>query len=702
MHLRGAITRFFHSARFIPSDVLWVSLTDSSHDALIISAVKNSQHGETLETILDVVQMRLNLIDHLATTIASSPPVACINSEAIRKRNPRVIQQRVARCLRLASFLLLNLPTITETKGNHTSVETFVKLISEYLRLVHTILNSRTDIDHHESKTSNDDFVHFFNLYLSVIGSKQPLNSAIEHRATSNSLTVKDFKALVSLFQEHISNCYTSITSQILETVSIFAARSEPSSLNCVIEFHWNATFMSKYTNSVDHMGTFGPPFVLMKILKSLSRSSPYGYSNATAEERYTHQTIMKLMKDRFNKSGERHLFLIHSMSRHWALLALSPRKITLFASFLETLLGKLVEFLKDVDNCLVGQKTDSKESAESSDDDDGEYIPPSASTLQVCKPSIPSFGIFMCLTSSSYPIFFDMVLRTAVSSISLFSFPEAMSRCKQPAAASYKLHPVYKLERMVAVYASLVKLYKDKFHIFPKFLLSTIINTSKSILDISLAKLQEYIEWRNYQPVVPPQDIDSRFIDPASTSFLKNLLDTFGIHVVGTLRVFCSVHSESTNALVRKVERTFAFLSQTSNRYNTGEIKTDNIVRDAPQGDQEGKDKILQSEHSTSAEESSEKELRAELQETMGIMLDSSLIRKRKSDRDFRPLPVEDYAINGLEDQDSFINDDDESSSSGSDAFGVSGDWGQGDGNANEEYDSKLYRSVRQIKITK
>ena len=719
--MKESLTRLFCSAEFIPSEILWVLLTDSSHDALIISAVDNPQHSETDVIILsEVVQIRLNLIEHIATGVVSSSPTGT-TALAILNKNPLLLRQRIARCLRLASFLLLKLPVMKEAMSSDASIENLTKLISEYLRLLCTILISKTGFDQN-SESNNDDFVYFFGLYLSVIGSKQPLNDVIELRANSDSFTVKHFKILVSSFQDHIEDCHTPIALQLLETLSIFAARSKSSILHYMIDVHWNSTFISKYTNAVDHKGIIGPPFVLVKTLKSLSHATLHGYTNVNAEEHCTHQTVVKLMKGRFNRSGERNLYLVHSMCRHWGLLALSPRKINLFTNFLSTLLGKLVDYLKDVDDCFVGQKIDSEKNEVLSDEDDGEYIPPS-STTQVCKPSIPTLSDFMCLTSSSYPIYFDMLLRMTVSSIALFSVSEAMSNFNQSATTSNRPHPVYKLENMVEVYGSLIKLYKDKFHIFPKFLLSSIVHTSKCMLEISVAKLQEYVEWRNCQPVLPPEEVNSRVFDPASTSFLKNLLDTFGLHVVGTLRVFCYVHSElqgerksptqkdqqlffgkaampGVNSLTRKVERAFDFLSQTSNRYNIGDIKTDNIVQKATKGEPKGivaglrvgPEEFLHSEHSTTAEESSDKGISGEMQqETETTMNSSSLISKRDSNRDTRSLSIGDYELEDSEDEESFI-DNESSSSSRSDAFGVSGDWGQDDDDSEErEYDSEF-----------
>jgi hypothetical protein len=685
-------------------------LTDSSHDTLIISSLDDPNNSEKTKILSDIVDIKLNLIEHLAIGVASSSPINSSTALAVLRINPLILRQRIARCLRLASFLLLKLQSVQDTKINDASIDNLTKLTSEYLRLLRTILISKIYHDQ-SSETNKDDFVYFFGLYLSVIGSKQPMNDAIQFKANNGTFTANHFKILVSTFQVHIGCCHASIASQLMETLSIFAAKSESSILHYMVDVHWSATFMSKHEHFVNtKSGTVETPFALVKALSALHNST-----DVTAEECCTHESAVKLMTGRFHKSGDRNLFLIQSLCRHWGLIALSPMRTTLFTDFLKILLGKLLDYLKGVDDyCSVGQKSGSRNNEDLSDDDDGdgEYIPPST-TSQFSKPSIPALSDFTCLTSSSYPIYFDMLLRMTISSIDIFSVPDIMSSFKKSAVASRRLHPVYKLERVVEVFGSLIKLYKDKFQIFPKFLLPSIIYTSKCMLDISVTKVQDYVEWRNSQPVLPPEDNNPGIFDMASTSFLKNLLDIFGLHVVGRLRALCYVYSESAegrgegkisvdkdqqlffgnaamprvNSLSRKVERAFEFLSQTSSRYSTGDVKTKCVQ-------QEGS--LQSSDHSTTGEESSERRVGEEILEAETVT-GSFPAGKSSPHRSTLTASMRDYELEDSDDEESFIDDE---SSSRSEEFGVSGNWGQN--TTEDEHGSDHSRSIREIKITK
>lgn len=694
-------------------------MTDSSHDVLIISSLDNPNSKEKTEILSVVVDIRINLIEHLATGVISTSSNSSSTALAVLKINPSILRQYIARCLRLASFLLLKLQSVQDTNISDASIDSLTKLTSEYLRLICRILISKIDLDQ-SSETDKDDFVYFFGLYLSLIGSKQPLNDAIHYKANNGTFTLNQFKILVSSFQDRIGCCHTSIASQLLETLSIFAARSESSILHHMLGVHWGATFMSKHAHFVSSKNTtIDTPFALLKSLKTPSRSALRDFTDLTAEERRAHELAVNLMIGRFCKSGERNLFLVHSMCRHWGLIALLPRRTTLFTDFLKTLLGKLLDFLKGVDkgneqSIVLKNK---EESTDDDDDEDGEYFPPSLAP-QISKLSIPTLGDFTCLTSSSYPIYFDMLLRMTVSSIAVFSVPGIMCSFKKPIVASRRLHPVYKLEQMIVVYGSLIKLYKEKFQMFPRFLLPSIICTSKYMLDISITKVHDYVEWRNSQPVLPTEDKNPGVFDMASTSFLKNLLDTFGLHVIGKLRAFCYVYSESAgsqkerkspvgknqqlffgkaampriNSLSRKVEGALEFLCQTSSRYNTGDVKTKCTLQDTYGNTErvtkrlrfEPKESLL-SDNSTTGDESSERMIGKNIEEVE--TLEGSLpVGKSSHNRSTLSTSIGDYEPGDSENDESSIDDE---SSSRSDAFGVSGNWGQD--TSEEESDSIL-----------
>ena len=723
LQLRESLTTILHPTKSIPKKLFWVCLTDPSHDEFIISAVKNLHHNKTIGPIFRVIQLRLSLIKHLCTITAHDTRD---DTEASLEERPETSRGNIVRCLRLTSFLLLNFPFLERTTQSGELIESFFKLISEYIRLACSILISKIDFEG-ISETNNADSSSVFGLYLSTFGSKEPLNQTGENIAVSNSFNLKDFDKLVSSFRDHIGDNHTSITSQLLETLSVFAARIGSNILDRMIDIHWKATFLSEYTSGGEYNDSSGSPFALVEVFKSVSRNKRERFTNTSVEECCSYRIITKLMKHRYNKSLERHQYLVQSMRRHWGLIALSPRRFKLITNFLNTLLGKVLEYLKDVDDCLVGQKYKSKDnealSSGDDDDEDDEYFPPSTSAPPlIYKPSIPTSSDFVCLTSDSYPIYLDMLMRMTVSSIAFFSIPEEMSRIRRPATTSYMHHPVYELERMIAVYGAVVKLYKDKFHIFPKFLHSSIITVSKCMLDISVTKSQEYTEWRNYQPVLHLEEREFKGFDPASTKFLKKLLDSFGLHVIGPLRAFCSAHSGSPiiqdgkkkhmqkgnqsfvgnltmpglRLLARKNERTFKFLSQTSNRYSTGDVISQDIVQHAPQGQHEQSTKdsedYSKTEQISTMENSSERGAGQQSQEEIENKTDSSSIRKRSS---HRGTPIH-YAGNDdppySEDEESFIDNDDASSSSTSNAFGVSGDWGQQSEDSDKEEDDSEF----------
>ena len=166
---------------------------------------------------------------------------------------------------------------------------------------------------------------------------------------------------------------------------------------------------------------------------------------------------------------------------------------------------------------------------------------------------------------------------------------------------------------------------------------------------------------------------------------------------MIGPLREFCSAYSGS-KSLARKNERTFEFLSRTSDRYSTGEVKTEDTLRRTAQVESEALTKVTEensrTEQSSIMDESSHLELGQQgLQGEIINEIDPSLIRRRRSPRRVVQTHLtEKIEPSFTDDDDSFNENNDDTSSSASDAFGVSGNWGQGSDESDKEYDSEFF----------
>jgi len=132
-------------------------------------------------------------------------------------------------------------------------------------------------------------------------------------------------------------------------------------------------------------------------------------------------------------------------------------------------------------------------------------------------------------------------------------------------------------------------------------------------------------------------------------------------------------------NSLSRKVEGAFEFLCQTSSRYNTGDIKTKCTLQDTytervtKRSGFEPEESLL-SNNSTTGDESSEKIIGSEIQEVE--TLEGSLpVGKNVHSHSTLSMSIGDYETEDSENDEISIDDE---SSSRSDAFGVSGNWGQ------------------------
>ena len=160
-------------------------------------------------------------------------------------------------------------------------------------------------------------------------------------------------------------------------------------------------------------------------------------------------------------------------------------------------------------------------------------------------KPSIPSSEAFPCLTSSSFSTYFDILLKMVVASVALFSIIDEVDTSRANSG-----NPFCRLGDLLELFGSLIELYKDSFQMFPKSIISSILDSSKLMLDISMEKLEECREWRSTEPMLPP---DANVFDIADQQFLKDLIDTIGLDVIGRLRKLCS--GRSGNISEGKVE---------------------------------------------------------------------------------------------------------------------------------------------------
>lgn len=721
LQIKRSINQIFCSTDFIPSSILWTCLIDPSYDTVLLAFLNDPIACEQSDSLSIMIDLKRNLIAHLTTVVILPSTSGSKTTIAVFNNNETILRQYTARCLRLTSFLLLKLKSIHNFNINFVIFECLSALTSEYLRLLRVVLMSRIELRRRGNRET-DDFGFFFCLYLTIIGSTQPLDDAIDFDSNGKSFKSKHFKLLQSAFENHIG-IHPSIDAQLLEILSIFSARFESNVLHYMMDAHWKATFQSNYDeNSQITYNPIDAPFTLKNPFESTPRLTPEGNRAAIFSEEWVPEPTARLMTGCLRRLRNR--FLAHSMCRHFGLIALSPYRIDTASVYIGYLLDRLAEYINGANEDLKAIASTIQQFEGSSDDDeDAEYIPPSNTVRRNSKLSIPPLDDFACLTTSSYPVFFEMLLRTIVSSVALFSLPQIVESLKDTPVLLEDHHPVNKLTYLLFAYGSLINLYKEKKHMFPKILLNTVIHISKSMLDIALVKVEEYVKWRNSLPI---ENATKKRFNLSSVIFLKKLLDSMGQNLIGALRhftfeysyglsvsqdkqtkqvrrdqeiFFCTSALPRLKSLSQKVEKSFSFLRRKCSQYDIGDLKVhfdkQTTLRPMKKLSVDLELGYLESDESTTCLDESTQNMGLEVWEKHEEKANRRFFLQRS-----RKRSVDATLSVGRETGET---DSDESlfeESSSSEAFIVNGNWGQFV--SEEDSESDRSRSIQEIKITR
>jgi len=366
-------------------------------------------------------------------------------------------------------------------------------------------------------------FRSFWSLYQCVMDSENPLTEAIVLEETNR----RSFKLMLKGFLKHLLVCRNAaLATELLETLSVLSLGGEANdSFTEMVRVTWTAlhsTFPSVEPSFPNHV-----PFIFIEALK---RRCP----GVLASTRRTSRDVAvreTLLKAGFNKSKmmEKHFYLVDGMLRHWGFLVLAEEITPIAADHLHQLYSNLHTFLSEVNDMAVPRK--SRVRLDNSSDDDADYVPPKP--FRVTRPELPESSI-PGLDSRNFFNYFQILLDMTVASAALFSV-KVGSQWIDPLNGPFR-----ELCKLVETFGFLVNLYRKRIHVFPQNILSSVLNTCRSMLNVLNFQSTQCIEWRSSQPALTTEQIEAEVFDPASLQFLGRVLDVFGVHVVGSLTSLC------------------------------------------------------------------------------------------------------------------------------------------------------------------
>lgn len=541
LQLKEISSSYCKTSKFIQSKLLWDIVAESSYDAVLVDMIQRDISGTApLSTATSafqmnyVIKMKMSAMNHLSSHLLHLTeikrrrlPVFIPNDEI---EYESTLRPRIARCLRLCSFLSLNLGKVKEKQDVPTH-DSLLTLTAAYFRLLSRVLIliigvPLADSKDHERQTRDvRNLVDLSNMFTSILKSQQPLEEAISYYSKST-----DFSLLQQSITAHLERCYNaSIAHELVETMTVFAIHLGSQTTEEMTDESWKS-FDSKFS-SLEVAGNLSAPYSLVEAAQEIKASSGYLSTEAHEIERSFKDPVEKLEGVIKSPAGKTS-FLTHAMIRHWGLLALSSRNSPAFDDYFSQLLSNIQAFLSETQGPPNDDSSYDTNKEETSDED-GDYLPPQRRKRHLMQsfPQSQTRG----LDSTSFSTYFETLLRMAVAASSIFSVGEESSNIDGS-------HPFDRFENHVELFGSLITLYEEKLDIFPQKTIITVVSASKDMLNACSVQLNECIDWRNAQPVVLVHDVKAGKFDAASIEYLKELFDLVGRHVLGRLQTFCAV----------------------------------------------------------------------------------------------------------------------------------------------------------------
>ena len=663
--VRHLLDKFFSSTKYIPSGSVWLALTHTSDDAMFVKWMTLSEKDAlSKEKLFYAIRLRLYCVRHLRMYAHSD---LIINSEKVSKL-------RVTRSLRFTLMIMQQIRSIQD--GSMVFDEDLMAELSNlscaYLTLMLKVLVA--------SKQSDSDLCFFHCLYISLMQSDDPLEDEIE-TGPIGSMAKDNFDDLVASFQRYLGSCTVEIDSVLFETLSVFASSYGTEAMSAMIQLSWNNLSSSDFDCTIAKNNAFDSPFASVSALEKYSPGALQDRADGSFEDLVIRDLLLKMSGERY-RLGHKHVYMVNALCRHWGLVIARKQHNDVLVDHFRLLVSEIVDYFQS----CVGDATDqsgksnspTSNRVEDDDDDDGddEYIPPNE---QKKKPNTTrvQFGKktdFPVLSSSSFPVYYDVILRLVGTTVCIFS----VSDHQYTVDNMYK-HPVRRLDELLKIFADLSRLHSNYYQYFPKTVHPSIVRTQKTMLNVCIEKVQQFIAWRNLQPAITADAVEDGVEDVASTAYLKELVDSIRTHVVEILRV------SDSRSLRHRAEQTSAHFGKISKGYGLGQIDLESRPRNA----------VTATAASVSASATATATSTSTPTDSADMLPPSSIRRKTNHDSNGMNNNQDDNRNSDEEEEDDDLDYDSSDSS-----FGVKGDWGlQNDDDYSDDQDSS---SLVELMVTK
>ena len=445
-------------------------------------------------------------------------------------------------------------------------------LSSSYFRLVKKILIKATDESNtaginarlNVSATLDDqkskDEAHLpgsQTLLGTLVQCATKLNAVdLSHAATMKADgSVIDFT--FNTFLDHLRICEDEATAlELLDILSILSSGSFALTERA-LEACWRALH-TVYT--ISHRAVFGSKCNDLPRAFEVSSSFP---GRTQMVQRILTATIVKTVASEI-KNSQDSAMLRHGVLLLWGLTAQSPSKtVYLSLDYLSKLTTELVEFLDGID-CSSSLLTSGDKPAQ-------EKRERSQRLERRTKRDRPHLSSITGLTLASFDSLFELLLHAAIASFAVS--PHARTTEQRFDAKAGK-SPFQHHHDMIQLISRILDVYISYFHLFPRRMLSIVLGACKHLLSTCLFQVEECVQWRNARPILSVEQKRAGVHDFGSIKFLEQLLQTFATWGAGKVMSVCQMIRQLSSPSVEsngdEDEDFLAILPQNDKRFTT------------------------------------------------------------------------------------------------------------------------------------
>ena len=299
----------------------------------------------------------------------------------------------------------------------------------------------------------------------------------------------------------------------------------------------------------------------------------------------------------------------------------------------------------------------------------------------EVILPTIPS------LNGGTLVVYVEITLHLIISTLAVL----------EPARCGENKSPFSHLTDFSKLFGRFLTLAENSLPLFPKRFVSLLVTCCHHLLELSVSKTQQCVEWRNSQPLLTSAERQAGKFDYASIRYLEELLQDVSTTSVGTVASFClrarkgceesfGGHSRKVTALLLAAKRTAITLKNIALTYNVVPAK-DPFDRKEESGSASMEKVDVKGFHHEDDDEPAERlpGKRKKQRVTPTVVVEQSVQKEESQTND--DDPEEEYEWQG---------DDDKSS----DGFGVSGNWGSDDSDQDSDECGSLELESGRINI--